>query len=152
MNLNTHILDKHTYVIYTDGACIGNPGPGGWAAIIFNSEEKKVITGSDKQTTNNRMELIASIKALKIIKTKAKIKIFTDSKYLIDGISIWIKSWKLNNWKTKSKQNVKNLDLWKELDKLDEFHTIEWNWVKGHSGNKYNDEVDMLARSEAESI
>ena len=98
------------------------------------------------------MELIASIQALKFIKIKSKINIFTDSKYLIDGISIWIKSWKLNNWRTKNNKNVKNSDLWKELDELESFHTIKWTWVKGHSGDKYNDEADMLARDQAEKI
>ena len=98
------------------------------------------------------MELIASIQALKFIKTKAKIKLFTDSKYLIDGINIWIRNWKLNKWKTKNKQDVKNSDLWKKLDELVSFHTVEWSWVKGHSGNKYNDEVDIIARKEAEKI
>ena len=98
------------------------------------------------------MELTASIKALQFITTKEKINLFTDSKYLIDGISVWIKSWKLNNWKTKDNKDVKNLDLWKQLDELENFHTIEWSWVKGHSGDKYNDEVDLLARNEAEKL
>ena len=98
------------------------------------------------------MELIASIEALKYIKTKSKINLFTDSKYIIDGIKVWIKNWKLNNWKTKTNKDVKNLDLWKELDDLHSFHSVQWTWVKGHSGDKYNDEVDLLARSEAEKI
>ena len=98
------------------------------------------------------MELTASIKALQFITTKETINLFTDSKYLIDGISVWIKSWKLNNWKTKDNKDVKNLDLWKQLDELENFHTIEWSWVKGHSGDKYNDEVDLLARNEAEKL
>ena len=152
MNLNTDTLNKYDYIVYTDGACIGNPGAGGWAAILFNATGKRILTGAEEQTTNNRMELIASIQALKFIKIKSKINIFTDSKYLIDGISIWIKSWKLNNWKTKKNKNVKNSDLWKELDELESFHTIKWTWVKGHSGDKYNDEADMLARNQAENI
>ena len=152
MNLNTDTLNKYDYIVYTDGACIGNPGAGGWAAILFNAKGKRILTGAEEQTTNNRMELIATIQALKFIKIKSKINIFTDSKYLIDGISIWIKSWKLNNWKTKKNENVKNSDLWKELDELESFHIINWTWVKGHSGDKYNDEADMLARNQAENI
>ena len=152
MNLNINSTNKYDYIVYTDGACIGNPGPGGWAAILFHGDNKNLLSGAEKLTTNNRMELIASIQALKFIKTKAKIKLFTDSKYLIDGINIWIRNWKLNKWKTKNKQDVKNSDLWKKLDELVSFHTVEWSWVKGHSGNKYNDEVDILARKEAEKI
>ena len=152
MNLNIDTLNKYDYIVYTDGACIGNPGAGGWAAILFNVKGKKILTGAEEQTTNNRMELIASIQALKFIKIKSKINIFTDSKYLIDGISNCIKSWKLNNWRTKNNKNVKNSDLWKELDELESFHTIKWTWVKGHSGDKYNDEADMLARNQAENI
>lgn len=152
MTLIPNIPNKFNYIIYTDGACIGNPGPGGWGAIIFKGQDKKILSGSNKHTTNNRMELTASIKALQFIRTKEKINLFTDSKYLIDGISVWIKSWKLNNWKTKDNKDVKNLDLWKQLDELENFHTIEWSWVKGHSGDKYNDEVDLLARNEAEKL
>ena len=98
------------------------------------------------------MELIASIEALKFIKTKSKINLFTDSKYVIDGIKVWIKNWKLNNWRTRTNKDVKNLDLWKELDDLHSFHNVQWTWVKGHSGDRYNDEVDSLARGEAEKI
>ena len=152
MNLPSNLLIKYKYIIYTDGACIGNPGPGGWAAILFNGKNKDFLSGSEKLPTNNRMELLASIKALKSIKTKSKVKIFTDSKYLIDGINLWIKNWKLNKWKTKNNKDVKNADLWIALDKLVNFHTVKWNWVKGHSGDKYNDEVDKLARKEAENI
>jgi len=138
------------YIIYTDGACLGNPGPGGWAAIIFDKENnRQSIKGNRLNTTNNQMELLASIEALKQIKNKSKIKIFTDSKYLIDGINVWIKKWKLNNWKTSSKKEVKNDQLWKELDLLSSNHLIVWEWVKGHSGNAYNEEVDDLAREGA---
>ena len=138
------------FIIYTDGACLGNPGPGGWAAIIFDKKnKKKSIKGNKVNTTNNQMELIAPIEALKKIKNKSKIKIYTDSKYLIDGINIWIKKWKLNNWKTSAKKEVKNDRLWKELDSLSSGHSINWQWVRGHSGNIYNEEVDDLARQEA---
>ncbi len=140
------------YIIYTDGACLGNPGPGGWAAIIIKDNIKNILKGSEKSTTNNRMEILASIEAFKSIKKSSKIKIFTDSKYLIDGINIWIKNWKQNEWKTKNKKEVKNIDLWIELDSQACFHQIEWEWVKGHSGNKFNEEVDVIARKEAESL
>ena len=140
------------YIIYTDGACLGNPGPGGWAAIIIEDNIKNILKGSEKSTTNNRMEILASIKAFESIKKSSRIKIFTDSKYLIDGINIWIKNWKLNEWKTKNKKEVKNIDLWIELDSQACFHQIEWEWVKGHSGNKFNEEVDVIARKEAESL
>tara|TARA_B100000029_G_scaffold512962_1_gene611053 strand:+ start:2580 stop:3023 length:444 start_codon:yes stop_codon:yes gene_type:complete len=138
------------YVIYTDGACLGNPGPGGWAAIIFyKKKKKKLIKGNKLNTTNNQMELLASIEALKDIENKSSIKIYTDSKYLIDGINIWIKKWKLNNWKTASRKEVKNNELWKELDLLSSNHLIKWEWVRGHSGNIFNEEVDKIAREEA---
>ena len=140
---------NYDYIIYTDGACLGNPGPGGWAAIIIKDNIKNILKGSEKDTTNNRMEIIASIKAFKSIKKSSKIKIFTDSKYLIDGINVWIKNWKLNEWQTKNKKEVKNIDLWIELDSQACFHHIDWEWVKGHSGDQYNEEVDKLARSEA---
>ena len=138
--------------IFTDGACRGNPGKGGWGALLqFDGEERK-ICGGEMLTTNNRMEILASIKAFKSIEKSSNIKIFTDSKYLIDGINIWIKNWKLNEWKTKSKKEVKNIDLWMELDSQACFHQIHWEWVKGHSGNKLNEEVDVIARKEAESL
>lgn len=137
--------------IYTDGSCIGNPGKGGWAAIIFEKEKKSIISGSEENTTNNRMELKAPIEALKKISNESKIEVFTDSKYVKQGITEWIKNWKNNNWKTASKQNVKNVDLWKELDNLSSNFDIKWTWVKGHSDVAYNNEVDELARNAAES-
>ena len=137
--------------IYTDGSCIVNPGKGGWAAIIFENEKKSIISGSEENTTNNRMELKAPIEALKKISNESKIEVFTDSKYVKQGITEWIKNWKNNNWKTASKQNVKNVDLWKELDNLSSNFDIKWTWVKGHSDVAYNNEVDELARNAAES-
>ena len=137
--------------IYTDGSCIGNPGKGGWAAIIFENEKKSIISGSEENTTNNRMELKAPIEAFKKISNESKIEVFTDSKYVKQGITEWIKNWKNNNWKTASKQNVKNVDLWKELDNLSSNFDIKWTWVKGHSDVAYNNEVDELARNAAES-
>ena len=132
--------------IYTDGACSGNPGRGGWAAIIIDGEEIEKISGSSENTTNNRMELIAVIPALKYVK-KENIELFTDSKYTKDGIEKWIVNWKKNGWKTANKQDVKNMDLWQNLDKLNEKKNVQWNWVKGHSDNKYNNMADELARS-----
>ena len=138
--------------IYTDGSCLENPGNGGWAAIINMNGSIKKITGSEKNTTNNRMELMAVIRALKEIKPNSQISLFSDSKYVIDGITKWIKNWKMNNWQTASKKQIKNLDLWKDLDELTSKFEITWNWVKGHSTDKYNNKVDRLARNEAERI
>ena len=135
--------------IYTDGSCIGNPGKGGWAAIIFTNNEKKILKGSKDLTTNNQMELTATIKALEYISTKDKIQIYTDSKYVKQGITEWITKWKINGWKTSKKEEVKNKDLWLELDNLTSKNSIEWVWVKAHSDNDLNNEVDLLARKEA---
>jgi ribonuclease HI len=135
--------------IYTDGSCLGNPGFGGWAAIIFLNDKKIKINGKKRNTTNNQMELMAPIKALKKIPVGKKVQIYTDSKYVKMGITEWIESWKKNNWKTSSKKKVKNKDLWKELDHLSKKHQIKWLWVKGHSGDIANEEVDQLAREAA---
>jgi len=139
--------------IYTDGACIGNPGPGGWAAVIISNEKKEEIFGGEKLTTNNRMELTAAIKALEFFsKEEGKqpslnyIKIYTDSVYLKEGITTWINSWEKNNWKTSDKKNVKNVDLWKKLKELVKSYKIEWHWVKGHSEDPMNDLADKLAK------
>jgi len=139
--------------IYTDGACIGNPGPGGWAAVVITEKEKKEIFGGEKLTTNNRMELTATIKALEYcISQEGKqpalkqIEIYTDSTYVKEGITIWINTWEKNNWKTADKKNVKNVDLWKKLKELTKFGQIEWKWVKGHSNDPMNDLVDKLAK------
>ena len=136
-------------VIYTDGSCSGNPGTGGWAAIIFHKSKEKIISGQKKNTTNNQMELLSTIKALEQIKKNAKIKIYTDSKYVKEGITAWIKSWEKNGWKTANKKPVKNQDLWKRLNDLEKFHNIKWEWVKAHSTNPYNNLVDKLARKES---
>ena len=138
--------------IYTDGACLGNPGPGGWAFIIkYGSGKIKEISGSEKYTTNNKMELTAAIKAVQYFKKKIIINIYTDSKYLKDGITIWIKKWKLNGWKTSNKKNVKNSDLWKLLEEKIQDHEIRWMWVKGHDENIFNEKADMLAKKAIES-
>ena len=134
------------YKIYTDGACSGNPGPGGWGAVIFDQEDNQQnISGSEKDTTNNRMELLAAIMALKRIKTNSEITIYTDSIYVKNGITEWIIKWKDNGWKNSNKKLVKNKDLWIKLDNLCQKHQINWKWVKGHSTNKYNNLADELA-------
>ena len=136
--------------IYTDGACLGNPGKGGWGAIIINENKEEKISGKVENTTNNRMELLAVISALKYVKENS-LEIFTDSKYVKDGIEQWIHTWKKNGWKTSNKEDVKNKDLWNELDKLNKEKNIQWNWVKGHSENRYNNMADELARSKINS-
>ncbi len=135
--------------IYTDGSCLGNPGNGGWAAIIIIDGKKIVIKGSKHDTTNNQMELLAPIKALKEIPKGSQVQIFTDSKYVKSGITEWINNWKKNGWKTTSKKDVSNKELWTELDLLNNEFEISWNWVKAHSTDKLNNEVDLLARSAA---
>ena len=137
--------------IYTDGSCLGNPGNGGWAAIIINDKKKIQIKGSKKNTTNNQMELLAPIKALKKIPKGSNVQIFTDSKYVKSGITEWIHNWKKNGWKTASKQPVKNKDLWTELDQMTNEFQIKWSWVKGHSTDVLNNEVDLIAREAANS-
>ncbi len=139
--------------IYTDGACVGNPGPGGWAAIILFNNEKKEIFGGEKLTTNNRMELTAAIKGLDFCINKEEkqmslkeIKIYTDSIYVKEGITVWIKNWEKNDWKTKDKKNVKNVDLWKKLKELSDSLSVEWSWVKGHSTDAINNLADELAK------
>ena len=134
------------YIIYTDGACSGNPGPGGWAAVIFdNNKKQKNISGKVIDTTNNRMELLAPIMALSKIKPKSSVVIFTDSTYVKNGITDWIKKWEKNGWKSANKKPVKNKDLWIKLSDLCEKNKIVWKWVKGHSNNRYNNLADELA-------
>ena len=132
--------------IYTDGSCLGNPGNGGWAAIIIDDNKKIQIKGSKKDTTNNQMELLAPINALKKIPKGSNVQIFTDSKYVKSGITEWIHNWKKNGWKTANKQPVKNKELWIDLDELSKNFQIEWTWVKGHSIDQLNNEVDAMAR------
>ena len=134
------------YTIYTDGACSGNPGPGGWGAVIFDEKEKQYnISGNVKDTTNNRMELMAPIMALKKIKSMSNVMIFTDSTYVKNGITEWIKKWEKNGWKSSSKKPVKNKDLWIKLHDLCQKNKVQWKWIKGHSNNKYNNLADDLA-------
>lgn len=133
-------------VIYTDGACSGNPGPGGWGAILINGENRKELKGGEAQTTNNRMELLAAIEALNALKVPCQVDLHTDSNYLKDGITSWINNWKRNGWKTASKKPVKNEDLWKQLEEARERHDVRWHWVKGHAGHPENERADELAR------
>ena len=131
--------------IYTDGACSGNPGKGGWGAILICAKEKKYMSGSKQLTTNNQMELTATIEALKAILKPSNIALYTDSQYVKNGITSWIFNWKKNGWKTANKKPVANKDLWIELEKYVDFHSVSWFWVKGHSGDHYNEIADELA-------
>jgi ribonuclease HI len=137
--------------IYTDGSCLNNPGNGGWAAIININNDVKKISGNVKDTTNNKMELMAPIKALQEIKEKQPIEIYTDSQYVRLGITDWVHKWIKNNWQTSKKEPVKNKELWIQLYELTNSHDIKWIWVKAHSGNILNEEVDLLAKQAAES-
>lgn len=131
--------------IYTDGACRGNPGPGGWGALLIAGKHRKTLHGGDPETTNNRMELTAAIEALNALKESSNVILHTDSKYVMDGIKEWLPNWKKRDWKTTAKKAVKNKDLWQALDAATQRHTIDWRWVKGHDGNPGNEEADRLA-------
>jgi ribonuclease HI len=137
---------RPSIVIYTDGACSGNPGPGGWGAILMSGEHRKELSGGEAETTNNRMELLAAISALEALKKPSHVDLHTDSNYLRDGITKWIFGWKRNGWKTADKKPVKNVELWQRLDAARQTHTIEWHWVKGHAGHPENERADELAR------
>jgi ribonuclease HI len=132
-------------IIFTDGACRGNPGPGGWGALLRYGATEKTLFGGEPDTTNNRMELMAAIMALEALTAPCQVVLTTDSRYVMDGITKWMVNWKKRGWKTASKQPVKNADLWRRLDAAREKHTIEWQWVKGHSGHPENDKADALA-------
>ena len=133
--------------IFTDGACKGNPGPGGWGALLRCKGVEKAISGGARRTTNNKMELMAAIQALEQLKRPSKVRITTDSQYVMHGITEWIHKWKKNGWKTVSKKPVKNMDLWVRLDELISQHEVEWQWVRGHVGHPENEEADRLARN-----
>ena len=135
--------------IFTDGACLGNPGPGGWGAILIWKSHEKELAGGEADTTNNRMELLAAIKALEAVRTPHPINLTSDSTYLRDGITKWIHKWRENGWKTANKKPVLNQDLWQELDALTQQYDIAWHWVKGHSGHPLNERCDALAREQA---
>ena len=136
--------------IFTDGACSGNPGAGGWGALLRYKDTEKELSGGAAETTNNRMELTAVIEALKALKVRCVVSLYTDSKYVMDGVNQWLPNWKKNNWRTSNKKSeVKNIDLWQQLDELLPKHEILWNWVKGHNGHPENERVDKLARDQA---
>lgn len=133
--------------IYTDGACSGNPGPGGWGALLRYNGNEKELCGGEGDTTNNRMEMMAVIKALEALKKRSNVKLYTDSKYVMQGITEWIEGWKAKGWKTAAKKPVKNKDLWQEIDALVDQHDVEFLWVKGHAGHPDNERADELARA-----
>lgn len=138
-------MTKNSIELYTDGACSGNPGPGGWGALLRWNGHEKELSGGALETTNNRMELQAVIEGLKAIRKASKVHVHTDSKYVMQGATEWLEGWKAKGWKTASKKPVKNEDLWQELDSLIRLHTVQWTWVKGHSGHEENERVDKLA-------
>ena len=144
MNGSKHNLNA-TVEIFTDGACRGNPGPGGWAALLRYGDQEKVVRGAEPDTTNNRMELQAAIEGLAALKRSSKVILTTDSEYLRQGINDWVPRWKKNGWRTAARKPVKNQDLWEKLDELVGNHDIEWHWVKGHSGHRENELVDEAA-------
>ena len=138
---------KPRIVVYTDGACSGNPGPGGWGAILMSGGHRKEIKGGEEHTTNNRMEMMAVISALETLKFPSDVELWTDSQYVKNGITAWIHGWKRNGWKTADKKPVKNAELWQQLDAARKPHKIEWQWVKGHAGHPENERADELARA-----
>ena len=139
-------------IIYTDGACRGNQGPGGWGALIRLDAIEKEIFGGQVDTTNNQMELTAAIEGLAALKERCSVELYTDSKYVMDGITQWIQNWKKNNWRTAAKKDVKNKELWQKLDQLISQHQVQWHWVKGHSGDAGNETADLLANKGIDSI
>ena len=145
------LTDEDLVEIHTDGACSGNPGPGGWGALLRFRGIEKELSGGEVQTTNNRMELMAAIAALEALKRPSEIRLFTDSRYVMDGITKWIIGWKRNGWKTADKKPVKNDDLWRRLDAAAAQHRIDWRWVKGHAGDPLNERVDAIARAAIKS-
>lgn len=140
------LLLLKTVLIYTDGACSGNPGPGGFGALLRYNQTEKEISGGEPMTTNNRMELRAAIEALSLLKNSCAVELYTDSKYVQQGITAWIPTWKKNQWRNSRKEAVKNIDLWQTLDELNQKHQIHWHWLKGHAGHPENERADELAR------
>ncbi len=139
-------MARKTVEIFTDGACSGNPGPGGWGAILRFGEHEKELSGGERGTTNNRMELMAAIQALEAIKESVEVHLYTDSTYVRSGITDWINKWRANGWRTAAKKPVKNVDLWQRLESATERHDVTWHWVKGHAGHPENERADALAR------
>lgn len=145
MTAGTGDRKSRPVIIYTDGACRGNPGPGGWGAVLIAGERRKTLHGGERDTTNNRMELTAAIEALRALRGRRKVVLHTDSRYVMNGIREWLPAWKKRGWKTASRKPVKNRDLWQALDEIAAAHDISWRWVRGHSGEDGNEEADALA-------
>jgi ribonuclease HI len=141
------VTERPQVTIWTDGACSGNPGPGGWGAVLISGGREKDLSGGEAVTTNNRMELMAAISALEALRKPSLVDIHTDSQYLRGGITGWIKGWKRNGWKTADRKPVKNVDLWQRLDALAQVHEVRWHWVRGHAGTELNERADALARA-----
>ncbi len=150
--VHTTSPSSSSVMVFTDGACSGNPGPGGWGALLRCNGIEKELSGAQPDTTNNRMELMAAIMALETLKRPCSIDVYTDSKYVLDGITQWLANWKARGWKTASKAPVKNEDLWRRLDEAAQRHKIKWHWVKGHAGHVENERVDALARLAIETM
>lgn len=146
------VSKRKLVTIYSDGACSGNPGPGGWAALVMHGEHEKLIGGGEKATTNNRMELTGAIEGLKLLKQPCEVALFTDSKYVLQGYTEWLAGWKAKGWKTADKKPVKNVDLWQALDAAAAQHKIQWHWVKGHNGDVHNERVDQYAVEQAKKF
>ena len=138
--------------IYTDGSCLGNPGPGGWAALLRHGDAEKLLSGAEADTTNNRMELMAAIAGLEQLKAASQVRLTTDSEYVRQGITAWIAGWRANGWRTSGRKPVKNQDLWRRLDAAAARHDVQWHWVKGHSGHPDNERVDAAARAAIDSL
>jgi ribonuclease HI len=146
------VTDKPEVEIFTDGACSGNPGPGGWAAILRLGDRERELSGGEASTTNNRMELMGAISGLEALKRPCEVKLYTDSRYVLEGATKWIHGWKRNGWRTADKKAVKNVELWQRLAAAAAPHTVHWAWVKGHSGHAENDRADLLARMEIDKL
>lgn len=138
--------------LWTDGACRGNPGPGGWAALLIAKERERTLTGAEVLTTNNRMELTAAIRGLQALTRACSVELHTDSQYLIRGVTEWLSDWKRRDWRTADKKPVKNVDLWRELDGLAQHHSVDWHWVRGHAGVERNEQVDRLANQAIDAL
>lgn len=147
-----NVANPNTVHIYTDGACRGNPGPGGWGALLCYQDQEKTLQGAEPDTTNNRMELMAAIQALETLSRPCEVVLTTDSNYVRLGITQWIKGWKKNGWRTSQKAPVKNADLWQRLDAATHKHQVDWQWVKGHSGHPQNERADQLATSAIDTL
>ena len=145
-------MTEKIVTLYTDGACKGNPGPGGWGVVMEYGDHRKELCGGDPETTNNRMELMAAIQGLSALKSRCVVDLYTDSVYVKDGITKWVSNWKKNGWKTAAKKPVSNQDLWQQLDFVTNEHDVRWHWVKGHAGNPDNERADALARQGAQEL